>query len=106
MDGNGKKDFPRRVAERASSCPKHGKCSEVQLNSSKPNPFNLRGALVYGQGTKEEYKDNDRKAHRALISLDNNAGVSGLFAAVDTQYRKPEMCEAFFGIVDSEYGIC
>lgn len=54
----------------------------------------------------EDLFEEDRQADSAVVSLENNAAVAGLFAAVNNAYRKEERCWAWYGIEDKKYGMC
>jgi len=78
---------PTHIQERASSCPANQSAvcdANDALYSPGPNPFVLTGGLVYGPGQDSDTLVDARSGiSDTMISIENNAGLTGVMAALN-----------------------
>ncbi|KAK3105202.1 hypothetical protein FSP39_019643 [Pinctada imbricata] len=74
-------NFPRKPHHKASSC--NAGCSWNEFNSGAPNPHILKGALVGGPGSNDDYNDDRKDFAKNEVACDYNAGFQSALAGLE-----------------------
>jgi hypothetical protein len=100
-------DYPSHVQDRGSACPSApANCSAVNsLYNPSPNPHVLNGALVYNPEDSDNFKDS-RTSNDTWVSIEYNAGLAGVAAALNQAKSTYDQCLQGFGIFSTEGAIC